>query len=310
MENSSANAIESKRNLEFPMENPFSLKFGQIFTGFGIGCGVGIGVGRPIYLGAIPALQQVMSATRGATDAFSGVGMHVNNSLRKLGMKNIEAGVGCGVGIGHGFGAGITLKPGVVNRIQSSVAQLVTRLVMRMGPSIQSVIPGSVQNSVDVLRGTSGGNVQSSISSLLEPASNITGSKVQLSRGNGSSHRDPLHIPYGSTGTPSSTSHGSRTEKVLDSFLQNPLFKQGEDVEVNELDGNLRSENNVLHMLLKHQQAIQELMEENQKLQKILIEDLKVPPNKLRASNGSMMKFKDLSSDCFECRRRRRKGAS
>jgi hypothetical protein len=33
------------------MENPFSVKVLQVFTGFGVGCGVGIGVGRPIYLG-------------------------------------------------------------------------------------------------------------------------------------------------------------------------------------------------------------------------------------------------------------------
>lgn len=33
------------------LENPFTLKVGQVFTGFGIGCGVGIGVGRPINMG-------------------------------------------------------------------------------------------------------------------------------------------------------------------------------------------------------------------------------------------------------------------
>lgn len=26
--------------------------------------------------------------------------------LRRLGIKNVEAGIGCGVGIGHGFGIG------------------------------------------------------------------------------------------------------------------------------------------------------------------------------------------------------------
>lgn len=33
------------------LENPFTFKVGQVFTGFGIGCGVGIGVGRPLHLG-------------------------------------------------------------------------------------------------------------------------------------------------------------------------------------------------------------------------------------------------------------------
>lgn len=126
---------------EIRIENPFTLKVGQVFTGFGIGCGIGIGVGRPLnlgrlflflyhshmdfrrffkpktgqtslnnpciylfifpishlrllkllifepyfipcmYVGAIPVLDQVMSATRGATTAFSGVTRHLNTSV-------------------------------------------------------------------------------------------------------------------------------------------------------------------------------------------------------------------------------------
>lgn len=41
--------IVSKQRMR--MENPFTLKVGQVFTGFGIGCGIGIGVGRPLNLG-------------------------------------------------------------------------------------------------------------------------------------------------------------------------------------------------------------------------------------------------------------------
>ncbi|KAJ6840521.1 uncharacterized protein M6B38_310025 [Iris pallida] len=305
----------------FPVENPFSLKVGQVFTGFGIGCGIGIGVGRPIYLGAIPALQQVMSATRGATDAFSGVGTNVNSVLRKLGAKNIEAGVGCGVGLGHGFGVGIALKPGMVNRMKSSVAHLMIKLAMSMGlaprlPSIESVIPGSVQSSllkasplVSVLRSTSGGNVQPSLDNLFQLASNTTGFDGQLSRRNGSSHIGPSHIPSASEGSTLDKSHGSRTEKVLDSFLNNPVFKN-EVGEINSLAENLRSENNVLQVLLRNQQAIQELMEENQKLRQVLIEDLKVPSSKLQASTGSVTRSNYPCSDCFECRRRRRRRAA
>lgn len=39
------------------IENPFTLKVGQVFTGFGIGCGVGIGVGRPINLGTALSIE-------------------------------------------------------------------------------------------------------------------------------------------------------------------------------------------------------------------------------------------------------------
>lgn len=41
-------------------ENPFTLKVGQVFTGFGIGCGVGIGVGRPLNLGIRFSFRKVI----------------------------------------------------------------------------------------------------------------------------------------------------------------------------------------------------------------------------------------------------------
>ncbi|KAI3845988.1 hypothetical protein MKX03_009516 [Papaver bracteatum] len=58
-------SIKERRNLGFQVENPFTLKAGQVFIGFCVGYGVGIGVGRPLNLGEIPALQQVMSTDRG-----------------------------------------------------------------------------------------------------------------------------------------------------------------------------------------------------------------------------------------------------
>ncbi|KAL9269366.1 hypothetical protein AKJ16_DCAP21910 [Drosera capensis] len=193
-------------------ENPFTLKVGQVFTGFGVGCGLGIGVGRPINLGAIPVLNQVMSAASGATHAFSGVGRHVNQSLKKLGAKNIEAGIGCGVGFGHGFGVGLALKPGVV---------------------------------------------------LLQ------------------------------------SSFGSRSEKLINSFLQNPELKE------NKVD-KLQSENRMLHMVLKHQQVIEQLLEENENLRKVLVEDLRIPPTKL--VSGHNRSRSSACEDCFECIRKQRKG--
>lgn len=49
-----ANATSSRgRSAPLRLENPFSLKVGHVFTGFGVGCGVGIGVGRPIYFGIV-----------------------------------------------------------------------------------------------------------------------------------------------------------------------------------------------------------------------------------------------------------------
>ncbi|PQM40830.1 uncharacterized protein Pyn_12283 [Prunus yedoensis var. nudiflora] len=250
------------------IENPFTLKVGQVFTGFGIGCGVGIGVGRPINLGAIPVLNQVMGATRGATDALSGVSRHVNNSLRKLGAKNIEAGIGCGVGIGHGFGVGLAVKPGVLHQIQFHLVQGITKMMVKFGvaPNLaigQGALPSSLQRAIGIVN---------------DPSSqNPMGSSMQLAT------KLPDHKSQGLPG------YGN-TEKVLSSFLQNPVLK-GEESEPNEAAGRLRSENKMLQMILKHQQVIEELMEENEKLRHVLVEDLKIPPSKLQASYS---KFKCL----------------
>ena len=60
MESSSnRDVIVVRQRMRF--ENPFALKVGQVFTGFGIGCGVGIGVGRPLNLGIIPSLSLSLS---------------------------------------------------------------------------------------------------------------------------------------------------------------------------------------------------------------------------------------------------------
>lgn len=45
------NQRKAKEFQGFRIENPFTFKVGQVFTGFGVGCGIGIGAGRPINLG-------------------------------------------------------------------------------------------------------------------------------------------------------------------------------------------------------------------------------------------------------------------
>lgn len=49
MSNGGSIIVKNSENLR--IEFPFTLKVGQVFTGFGVGCGLGIGVGRPINLG-------------------------------------------------------------------------------------------------------------------------------------------------------------------------------------------------------------------------------------------------------------------
>nr|GMC80698.1 uncharacterized protein LOC109174869 [Ipomoea batatas] len=225
--------VTKEREWMTRIENPFTLKVGQVFTGFGIGCGVGIGVGRPLNLGAIPMVSQVMVATRGATDAFSGVGRHVNNYLRHLGVKNIEAGIGCGIGFGHGFGIGLAVKPGVVHQIQSSLAQLAAKAMTKLGmaPNLsvgQGIAPKSIQTGMGVVNETSTlnplGNVMPVQPKVLENFMPKDGNSSFFSSNETSDlEKNPL-----------STSYSSRTENVISNFLQTPLFKGGEN-EANEL---------------------------------------------------------------------------
>ncbi|XP_043715285.1 uncharacterized protein LOC122663718 isoform X2 [Telopea speciosissima] len=256
---------------------------------------------------AIPALQQVMSATRGATDALSGVGGHVNTTLRRLGAKNIEAGIGCGVGFGHGFGVGLALKPGVIHRVQSCLGQAMASLMMKFGivPGLQvgqKFLPGSLQSSLSMINETS---MQNPIGNIMQSASKTLEHTSQGLSREGTLNMGSKYEAFTSKEASVDTFLGTRSEKVVSSFLQNPILKK-EDVELNELAGRLRSENNVLQMVLKHQQVIEELMEENEKLRLILVEELKVPPSKLQLSS-SKTKFLSPCSDCFECRRRQRK---
>ncbi|KAK7406313.1 hypothetical protein VNO78_07936 [Psophocarpus tetragonolobus] len=63
-------------------------------------------------------LDQVMSPTKGATDAFSGV----NNSFRKLATSSIPGmAAGYGIGFSHGFGLGVSMRSRV-NEFQSRLA--------------------------------------------------------------------------------------------------------------------------------------------------------------------------------------------
>lgn len=325
------------------IENPFTLKVGQVFTGFGIGCGVGIGVGRPINMGAIPVVNQVMGATRGATDAFSGVGRHVNDALRKLGAKNIEAGIGCGVGFGHGFGVGLAVKPGVVQKIQYCIIQTTTKMMMKFGilpnipigkdiipPSLSSTVQGIIPPSLSSTgQGILSPSLQSGMSMTNEPSSqNTTGSVLQLatklveqtSYGLAGDATSNTGSTSGASTSKSSqgTSLVSQTGKVVTNILHDLTSTEGGN-EVNELAERLRSENNMLHVILNHEQIIQELREENEKLRQVLVEDLNIPPCKLQTSNSSRYTSpsEDCSSysnrqrspceDCFDCRRKERK---
>ncbi|KAK4434885.1 hypothetical protein Salat_0651400 [Sesamum alatum] len=296
-----AKDMKEKRGIS--LENPFTLKVGQVFTGFGVGCGIGIGVGRPLNLGAIPVLNQVMIATRGATDAFSGVQRHVNSSLRKVGAKNIEAGIGCGVGFGHGFGVGLAVKPAVLHQIQSHFLQVAGSVMIKLGigsnssfPLNQGIFQGSLQTGTSMVKESSPENPAGSIRNLVQSVSNSTYE--------GNIRDAKTRVSLEETLVPKcaavDTEYSSRTETVVNNFLKNPLLEKS-----HVQAGPLQLENNVLQMVLKHQVLIEELMQENEKLRQILVEQLKVQPSKLQFS--FTRRSKSSCTECFECRRKQRK---
>uniref|UniRef100_A0ACD5TMQ9 Uncharacterized protein n=1 Tax=Avena sativa TaxID=4498 RepID=A0ACD5TMQ9_AVESA len=279
----------------FRMENPFSVKVLQVFTGAGVGCGVGVGVGRPIYLGMIPGLQQVMSATRGATDSFSGVTRHVNAAIKKAGLKNVEAGIGCGVGIGHGFGIGIALKPRVIHGIQSSIAEVMSKLISRIkDPPGESATSNPTDGQTP--NGMSMDLEAKAVKNNFRDTSNNEMSRVQ-----------PTHGLYGQHGMQPETMTGSRTEKVIANFLQSPVFQNDTNAGIRDAAVNLHGMDNVLQLVLKHQRVIEELRDENEKLRRVLIEELKVSPTKLKPDRTNGVKAYYPCSECFDCRRRSRK---
>lgn len=285
------------------IEFPFTLKVGQVFTGFGVGCGLGIGVGRPINLGAIPMLNQVMSAASGATHAFSGIGRQVNHSLKKIGAKNIEAGIGCGVGFGHGFGVGLALKPGVVQRIQLSIIEVVSKMMMKFGvaPDLsigQGLLPASMQSSMTVVQGAA----RDPLGSVAHFGKKIPDMKNQGPAGDGKVNT--VIENFRSEDVHSKFSLGNRTEKLINGLLQDPVLR-GENTELHERDEQLEAENRVLRMVVKHQQVIEELMEENERLRQVLVDDLKVPPSKLQDRYSG--RNDSPCSDCFKCRRKQRR---
>lgn len=285
----------------FQMENPFSVKVLQVFTGAGVGCGVGIGVGRPIYLGMIPGLQQVMSATRGATDSFSGVTRHVNSALRKAGLKNIEAGIGCGVGIGHGFGIGIALKPRAIHGIQSSIAEVLSKLTSKLRDS-----SGETATS-DLTSGSLPTSGQTPNGMSMDLEAKAFKSNFQHTSSNEISQVQPTHELRGQNGMQQEMITGGRTEKVIANFLQSPLFQNDTKTDIRDAAVNLHGTDNVLQLVLKHQRVIEELRDENEKLRQVLIEELKISPAKLQSDRTSGVKAYYPCSECFDCRRRSRK---
>lgn len=249
------------------LENPFSFRVAQFFTGFGVGCGIGIGVGSPVDLRFVPMLSNVANA---GASSLGGIRHHVQNLGRKLGIKNVKAGVGCGIGLGHGFGIGVTLKPGVVQQVKHLLEQGLSTVNERM----RSVAGDS--------------NVEG------ESSTNSIGKRT---------------LDEGKILPEASLSKSSTSEKLIGDFLQNtPLAankaRLGQETMHGEVD-RLQTENRILLTLLTHQEQIEVLKKENAALKQALAEERdssKASSNDVENSMEGGRSHK--RTECFECRRR------
>ncbi|XP_057810071.1 uncharacterized protein LOC131024564 isoform X2 [Salvia miltiorrhiza] len=218
--------------------------------------------------------------------------------LKKVGAKNIEAGIGCGVGFGHGFGVGLAVKPSVLHQIQSQFLQVATLVMERLGIDSSSTL--SVNQGM-----VSPPSLQSG-KSMVDEASYENRSMTQLAKSSSNNRNGTaLFSPEGTlapTSAATDTKSTSRTERVLNNFLQN-LKEEGSSSQEQARASHL--ENKVLQMVLKHQVLIEELMQENDKLRQILVDELKVEPSRLQSSATS--RSKSSCNECFECRRRQRR---
>ncbi|XP_026445327.1 uncharacterized protein LOC113345889 [Papaver somniferum] len=258
--------IKIPRKTENDREAVMSITTRTVFTGFGIGCGVGIGLGPCSSLGAIPVVQQVMSAmaaTIGATNALSGAG------LRIFGVK--KAGVGCGIVFGHGYGAGIAPSAALVHNLQPCAAQIMAKMMMKIrtvpGLSMgQSMLPPSQQSSISVMTMTPMQNPVGNNISLTLKTREHTG---QLQAKDGSLDAGSVFKHNAPKGKPSAITFGRKNLY----HLQYAAFRDGEDSET--------LENIVLqtvwalklfqltlifqHPVVKHQKVTDEQMEEIKK---------------------------------------------
>ncbi|MQL92352.1 hypothetical protein Taro_024971 [Colocasia esculenta] len=134
---------------------------------------------------------------------------------------------------------GIALKPGVIHKIQISIGQAVAQLMMNFGTTpgvstLQSGMTDSVDSSADMLNKGYGRSAGPSVGNILQ----LTTKPVGVTASGEESSRSPSVVSVGSqalnapsSGVPVST----RTEKVINSFLQNPIFKDDEEEEVDKL---------------------------------------------------------------------------
>ncbi|KAL3677695.1 hypothetical protein R1sor_020651 [Riccia sorocarpa] len=233
-------------------------------TGVGAGCGIGVGVGYPIAVGSIPVLgDAVRPITSAGSQAFGGIGYRAMGLLKKLGLKNLKAGIGCGFGIGHGFGAGLALKPGVVQQFSHTLEKKLTELTshLRKQLPVTEVEKKNVPGTLDSSSSPPGVIISNKLEEApsLQPSSSSNG--IVLTNG-------PEEEP------------SSLQAKNIMNDLPQTSAEAGQAVESasreNTAVDDLRNDNQILRRLLRHQELIEDLMKENASLHHILNERIEI----------------------------------
>ncbi|CAM6042928.1 unnamed protein product [Sphagnum compactum] len=284
------------------LRNPFVLRVGQVMSGFGAGCGLGIGVGVPIPSLDIPGISGVMSAAQGATRRIGG-SHHVQSLIRRVGIKNLQAGIGCGVGIGHGFGVGIALKPGVaqqaVHLFQEAVSVLKNKLLSRVDgggnqvEALPGIRTGSAQPGTVVSPNSEQGRI---VPSIKHSDSEVVISDLAF----------VLLLMLASwldralCGTFSGLDSYSSEAVVGCLGLSYAILIQVE---------RLQTQNEILRTLLRHQEKIEELEQQNALLREELNSERNIGNRAIQDHYARLPNLHQPSDRaiCFSCRRRARR---
>lgn len=98
-------------------------------------------------------------------------------------------------------------------------------------PILQGAIPSSLQSGIGVMNDSSS---QNPVGNIMQMATKPADYATQGLPGYGNKGTGSTYDNFTSTSSPVDTPFGSRTEKVLSSFLQSPVLK-GEDSELSEV---------------------------------------------------------------------------
>ncbi|CAJ1928693.1 unnamed protein product [Sphenostylis stenocarpa] len=243
----------------------------------------------------IPMLDQVMSATKGATDGISSVSKQVNTSFRMLGASSIQGMVGYGVGFHHGFGFGLSMRSGVT-KLKSNLVESMTKMsglipglpfgkgaspTPAASKSAMSKVPTDQVSAESMMQLANKSADQISAGSMMQQA---TKSFNQISQ------ESMMQLATKSVNQLSQDLVGSQPTNIgsaFDNKVSNRVaVDSASDIQTEKAEL-MKPEDNLLQTVMKQRQLIDELSEENTKLCQILqLKDLQIPSNKLQPSSS------------------------